>query len=160
MVEVQPFPFANVDELKARWPDFPVGGEAYAETLLEDASQFILDVCPSAADASFSTRRRVVCAVVRRAMPTADDAGYETIQQSAGPFSQTVKPVNPNGDFYLTKQERRALGDGSQRAFGASVAGGTESAHLPWCSLNFGALYCSCGVDIAGEPIFETGSGG
>ena len=29
------------------------------------------------------------------------------------------------------------------------------SAHLPWCSLSFGALYCSCGVDIAGYPIFE-----
>jgi hypothetical protein len=30
-----------------------------------------------------------------------------------------------------------------------------DSVHLPWCSLNFGALYCSCGVDIAGYPIFE-----
>lgn len=27
--------------------------------------------------------------------------------------------------------------------------------HLPWCSLAFGAVYCSCGVDIAGVPIFE-----
>lgn len=34
---------------------------------------------------------------------------------------------------------------------------GTASRHLPWCSLNFGALYCSCGVDIAGQPIFEMG---
>jgi len=32
---------------------------------------------------------------------------------------------------------------------------GTTSPHLPWCSLMFGALYCSCGVDIAGFPIFE-----
>lgn len=32
---------------------------------------------------------------------------------------------------------------------------GTASAHLPWCSLMFGADYCSCGVDIAGTPIFE-----
>ncbi len=31
--------------------------------------------------------------------------------------------------------------------------------HLPWCSSMFGALYCSCGVDIAGEPIFELGGG-
>ena len=29
------------------------------------------------------------------------------------------------------------------------------SSHLPWCSLAFGATYCSCGVDIAGEPIYE-----
>ncbi|MCW2785242.1 MAG: hypothetical protein JWP74_1759 [Marmoricola sp.] len=31
------------------------------------------------------------------------------------------------------------------------------SMHLPWCSLNFSAGYCSCGVDIAGYPIFEMG---
>lgn len=33
-----------------------------------------------------------------------------------------------------------------------SVPEGT--AHAPWCSLNFGATYCSCGADIAGVPIF------
>lgn len=32
---------------------------------------------------------------------------------------------------------------------------GTTSPHLPWCSLHFGANYCSCGVDIAGTPIYE-----
>lgn len=34
---------------------------------------------------------------------------------------------------------------------------GTTTMHLPWCSLYFGANYCSCGVDIAGYPIFEGG---
>lgn len=34
---------------------------------------------------------------------------------------------------------------------------GAASAHLPWCAVNFGALYCSCGVDIAGYPIYEGG---
>lgn len=32
---------------------------------------------------------------------------------------------------------------------------GYGCSHLPWCSLAFGATYCSCGVDIAGYPIFE-----
>ena len=32
---------------------------------------------------------------------------------------------------------------------------GSGSLHAPWCSLTLGALYCSCGVDIAGYPIFE-----
>lgn len=36
---------------------------------------------------------------------------------------------------------------------------GFASRHLPWCSLAFGALFCSCGVDIAGVPIFEGGDG-
>lgn len=34
---------------------------------------------------------------------------------------------------------------------------GQGNMHLPWCSLMFGAVYCSCGVDIAGTPIFELG---
>lgn len=155
--EVTPFPFATVDELKARWPDFPVGAETHAEALLEDASQFILDVCPAAAGASASTRRRVVCAVVKRAMPSGVAAGVNSVQQSAGPFAVTYTPTNPSGDFYLTKQEKLALGCGMQQAFGVQVAGFRDTCHLPWCNLNFGATYCSCGADIAGHPIYERG---
>lgn len=35
---------------------------------------------------------------------------------------------------------------------------GTSSAHLPWCALMFGAVYCSCGADVAGAPIYEGAS--
>ena len=158
MADVLPFPFATLLELKERWPDFPVGADAHATVLLDDASQFILDTVPTAGLASESTRRRIVCAVVRRAMPDADGMdGMESIQQTAGPFGVTMKPVNPAGDFYLTKQERKALGDGAMRAFGVQIAGNCGSVHLPWCNLAFGALYCSCGADIAGEPIYEAG---
>ena len=31
------------------------------------------------------------------------------------------------------------------------------AAHLPWCSLAFGATFCSCGTDIAGYPIHGFG---
>lgn len=155
---VEPFPFATLDELKARWPDFPVGADAHATVLLEDASQFILDTVPTAGAAVAATRRRIVCAVVRRAMPDADGMdGMESVQQSGGPFSVTMKPVNPAGDFYLTKQEKKALGDGATRAFGVQIADMGGVRHLPWCNLNFGATYCSCGTDIAGEPIYEAG---
>jgi hypothetical protein len=40
-------------------------------------------------------------------------------------------------------------------AFSISIGYGC-AAHLPWCSLMMGATYCSCGVDIAGFPLFET----
>lgn len=156
MVDVLPFPFATLQEFKDRWPDMPTGADAHASVLLEDASQFILDTVPTAGGADPKTRRRIVCAVVRRAMPDADGMdGMESIQQSAGPFGVTMKPVNPNGDFYLTKQEKKALGDGRQQAFGVQIADMGAVQHLPWCNLNFGATYCSCGADIAGVPIFE-----
>lgn len=155
MVEVLPFPFATLPELKERWPDFPVGADAHATVLLDDASQFILDTVPTAGLASLSTRRRIVCAVVRRAMPDADGMdGMESVQQSGGPFSVTMKPINPAGDFYLTKQERKALGDGAQKAFGVQIAGLGSISHAPWCSLSMSAIYCSCGADIAGFPIY------
>lgn len=34
---------------------------------------------------------------------------------------------------------------------------GSSSYHLPWCAFLMGALYCSCGVDVAGRPIYENG---
>jgi hypothetical protein len=156
MTDVTPFPFATLADLKARWPDFPVGADAHATVLLEDASQFILDTVPTAGLAAEATRRRIVCAVVKRSMPSQNGLeGMESVQESTGPFSHTFKPVNPSGDFYLTKAEKTALGAGTQRAFGAPVIGGPDVVHLPWCNLNFGATYCSCGADIAGVPIFE-----
>lgn len=155
MADVTPFPFATVDDLKARWPDFPVGGEAHAAILLEDASQYMLDVLPSTALASESTRRRIVCAVVRRSM-SAGDAGVESSQFTSGPFSMSNKSTNPHGDFYLTKQEKKALGFGRQSAFGVKIADTASLRHQPWCNLAFGALYCSCGADLTlSEPLWE-----
>jgi hypothetical protein len=158
VVEVEPFPFATLAQLKDRWPDFPAGADNHANILLEDASQFILDLIPAAVNAQEATRRRIVCAVVRRSMEasTADTAGLESFQQSAGAFAFGGKPANPHGDFYLTKAEKQAL-TGRQQAFGVAVAGSSDVTHRPWCNLNFGATYCSCGADIAGEPIYEAG---
>jgi hypothetical protein len=34
---------------------------------------------------------------------------------------------------------------------------GTSGVHLDWCSYTLGANWCSCGVDIAGVPIYELG---
>lgn len=158
--EVTPFPFSTVDELKARWPDFPAGADTHAEVLLEDASQFILDVCPSAATVSANTRRRIVCAVVRRSIEAqaSPSAGMSTFQATTGPFTNSYTPTNPHGDFYLTKAEKLALGDGRQRAFGVNVASvAVADVHRPWCALMLGALYCSCGSDLTnGEyPLWE-----
>ena len=149
-------PFATATELRARWPDMPPGADAHAGVQLEDASQFILDVCPSAAGASVSTRRRVVCSVVRRSMEAALPAGVAQETQTAGPFTRALTPVNSSGDFYLTKNERKSLGEGAQRAFGATVASYAYAVeHRPWCSVMFGA-YCSCGADLTlAGPLWE-----
>ena len=124
---VEPRPMATLEELKARWPGFPAGSEETAKILLEDASQFILDMVPEAVDASPATRRRVVCAVVRRSMAASEtgeaDAGMESYSETTGPFQNTWKFVNPNGDFYLTGNEKKSLGYGRQQAFTADLIG-------------------------------------
>lgn len=157
MSDIAPFPFASVQELRARWPDMPPGADAHAGILLEDASQFIVDVCPAAASAPVATRRRVVCSVVRRSMESGLPAGVEQQTQTAGPFSQSFTVANSSGDFYLTKNERKALGEGAQRAFGVDVAGpGQVLDHRPWCNAMYGAAYCSCGAALTGEgPLWE-----
>lgn len=143
--------FATVDDLKERWPDFPTGGDAHAGTLLADASQFILDVCPGASRASASTLRRVVCSVVRRSMQSAMGGapGIESQQLTAGPFSASYRPTNPHGDFYLTKLEKKSLGCGRQQVFGARIAG-APVRHWPTCDLMFGGATCSCGALLQG----------
>ena len=42
-------------------------------------------------------------------------------------------------------------------AFGIDMFQNADSIHAAWCALVFGATYCSCGADIAGEPIYEGG---
>jgi hypothetical protein len=88
------------------------------------------------------------------------EAGAGALQsQTAGPYGMTIDTRQRTG-FNLWPSEIEQLqdickGEGSGAFSVVSAPGG--SAHLPWCSLLMGAAYCSCGVDIAGEPIYELG---
>lgn len=90
------------------------------------------------------------------------EAGAGALQsQTAGPFAQVVDTRQRTG-FNLWPSEIQGLqaicssGSVGREAFSLDTAPSTTS-HLPWCSINFGATYCSCGVDIAGYPIYELG---
>lgn len=82
-------------------------------------------------------------------------------QQTAGPFSVSTDTRQRAG-FNFWPSEITGLqgictaGSVGRQAFSVDTIPAC-SAHLPWCSINFGADYCSCGVDIAGEPIYELG---
>lgn len=83
-------------------------------------------------------------------------------QQTAGPFSVSTDTRQRTG-YNLWPSEIsdlqaicRTAGEDGRQAFSFDTAPAC-SAHLPWCSLSMGALYCSCGTDIAGEPIYELG---
>lgn len=80
-------------------------------------------------------------------------------QQQAGPFGMTVDTRQRTG-FNLWPSEITQLQDICKNgvkagAFSVDTAPSLSGLHIPWCSLNLGATYCSCGADIAGYPIYE-----
>lgn len=158
-------PYATTADLVARWRPLTVSETGTATVLLGDASVKIRAEFPDvderiAADPQTldpDVPKMVVCAMVKRAMLAGtDEAVAASVQEAAGPFSRSTTFVNPTGDLYLTSAERRMLRTRVQQAFTVRM-GYEASQHLPWCASMFGALYCSCGVDIAGTPIFEGG---
>lgn len=95
--------------------------------------------------------REAVVAQVRRP----DDATQVAVSVDDGSVSRTYR--SGSGRVRIRDEWWDLLdpdsGD-SGKAFSVDTAP-PGSAHLPWCSLEMGAAYCSCGVDIAGYPIYE-----
>jgi hypothetical protein len=96
--------------------------------------------------------REAVVAQVRRP----DDATQVTVSVDDSSTSRTYS--SSRGRVFITDDWWTLLGLGSATggAFDIDTVS-TSTIHMPWCSLNLGALYCSCGADIAGYPIYELG---
>lgn len=94
--------------------------------------------------------REAVAAHVRRP----DDATTVDVSVDDGRASRTYRSsagrVTIRDEWWALLSDDSASGG----AFSITPSGGV-TVHLPWCSSMFGALYCSCGADIAGEPIYE-----
>lgn len=111
---------------------------------------------PEPSDSQLNEARLVLISAVRR---WADSTSGAFTQQSAGPFSATID-TRPRSGYKLwpseIKQLQEICGAGKTgKAFGVDTAPSMIGTHVPWCSLAFGAPWCSCGTDIAGEPIYE-----
>ena len=97
--------------------------------------------------------REAVSAYIKRP----DDATQVSITVDDGTTSRSYQ--SGKGRITILDEWWRMLGlvETESGAFAIDMVPSLGSAHLPWCSLAFGATYCSCGVDIAGKPIFELG---
>lgn len=53
----------------------------------------------------------------------------------------------------------RPEGSESGRGAFSIVPSGGVTSHMPWCAVNLGALYCSCGADLTNYeyPLYEGG---
>lgn len=97
--------------------------------------------------------REAVSAYIKRP----DDATQVSITVDDGTTSRSYQ--SGKGRITILDEWWRMLGlvETESGAFAIDMVPSVGSAHLPWCSLAFGATYCSCGVDIAGKPILELG---
>lgn len=92
------------------------------------------------------------------------EAGSGALQsQTAGPYGMTVDTRQRTG-FNLWPSEITdlqaicATGTTGREGWSLDTAPAAGlSGHLAWCDLYFGGTTCSCGVDIAGYPIYELG---
>lgn len=119
-----------------------------------------VDVAKAPTDDQMAEARLILIGAVKRW----GDAGSGALSsQQMGPYSQSMDTRQRTG-YNLWPSEIEALqgickavGEGGREAFSLDTAPqGTSSMHLPWCSVSFGEL-CSCGVNLAGFPIFELG---
>lgn len=86
-------------------------------------------------------------------------AGSGALQsQTAGPFGVTFD-TRQRGGFNLWPSEITQLQDicknGSESKAYAVDTVGSSGCHSPICNLYFGGSSCSCGADIAGQPIYD-----
>lgn len=114
-------PFATLAQLEVFWKDIPDADEPRAESLLELASNRLrmigedvgvdVDAKKDASEAYASTLQWVVMEATKRAMLTPTDLPpVDTLQQTAGPYSENIKYSNPSGDLWFKKSELASLG--------------------------------------------------
>ena len=147
-VEITPddlAPFATIEPAKA-------------QAMIDDALARASLVAPCILSDDFA-QAGAAKAIIRGAILRWNDAGTGAFSHDqAGPFGVTIDTrVDRKGMFLASElDELRALcPGGSSKAFTIDTAPGSGPHHAPWCSLAFGATYCSCGADLSGAgPIF------
>lgn len=113
--------YAELADLKAHWAKLPDEDIPEASQKLHEASVEIRGNYPDldrriavpVEDGGMDPEipKLVACRMVKRAMtaPDPDMAGVEQLQQNAGPFGQTLRFTNPDGNIYLSKGDRNLL---------------------------------------------------
>lgn len=137
---------------------------ALLPVLIEDAEVYATLAAPPLANPASLTdaQRAQVKTVLRRAVVREADSGTGAkIQETAGQYSYTVDSRTARSTSFLTEEEEALLQGivGTTRGntvFSLDVTPTlSTSEHLPWCDLMFGGTVCTCGVAIAGYPLYE-----
>lgn len=143
-------PFAEIDQAKA-------------EAMIADAVAMATLAAPCLTTPEFArdeAKTAALKAILRGAILRWHEAGTGVVsQQTAGPFGQTIDTSKPRKAMFWPSEIDQLRGlcadaDGDA-AFSVDTVPTTGMWHRPWCAVYFSGVYCSCGADIAGEPIYE-----
>lgn len=134
--------------------------QAKAEAMIADALAWARRVAPCIDDPSFE-HPEFALAIIRGAILRWNDAGSGAVTQvgqTAGPFGLTQAFQQPQRRNLFRPDEldelRKLCESTSGKAWSYDTVG-SGSIHADVCSLRFGALFCSCGADLAGTPLWE-----
>lgn len=144
-------PFATIDEAKL-------------DAMIADASALAVLAAPCLGDEASLTagQKAAATAVLRAVILRWNDSGSGAFQQqTAGSFSVSYNQTSRGGALWPTDITQlqnicKATADSAGGAFSVDTAPAIDTVHADVCNLNFGASWCSCGADIAGQPIYET----
>lgn len=106
--------YATVEDLRLRWPDCRLSDEQ-ATVMLEDASTWLAVSYPAIGSAPVDPVAQVVrliaCSMVKRAAmaETYQIEGVTSATDTSGPFSDQRVFANPQGNYFITAQERATL---------------------------------------------------
>lgn len=118
---VSPDTYANADDLALFWKSLSGDEIVRANEVLKKASNRLritadnldidLDAKVNASPAYFNTVQWVVMEATKRAMLTPNDAPpANSIQKTAGPYSENIVFTNPAGDLWFKNSELKDLG--------------------------------------------------
>lgn len=139
-------PFATIDPVKAA-------------AMIEDAMAMAARVAPCIEDEDFA-HAAAAKAILRGAILRWHEAGSGAFQSTqTGPFGATVDTRQQRrGMFWPSEIEQLQDLCASARtgkAFDIDTVSQAGAIHSDICSLNFGALYCSCGAALTGTyPLY------
>lgn len=153
-------PFASIEAAKAA----AMIADAESQAILTAPCITGLSTAPEGETPEAAALRQAkldaVKSILRAALLRWEEAGSGVIQtEVTGPFSKTSQYQGRRAMFWpseITDLQGICKDPAAGKAFNIDTVG-ADTEHLPWCNLHFGATYCSCGVDIAGVPIFEGG---
>lgn len=151
--------FLEVSDLTA----FAEIGEAKAQLMIDDATAMAVMAAPCLETSELTVNQgNAVRAILRGAVLRWNEAGTGAMQsQTAGPFGTTIDTRQQRrGMFWpseITQLQDVCGGTASSGAFDVDTAGGRYGMfHADICSINFGAVYCSCGAILTGNsPLYE-----